>query len=597
MRIEDYGFLSDTQTAALVGKNGSIDWLCMPRFDSAACFAKLLGDEENGFWKIAPSGEVVRVKRAYRDHTLILETEFETADGCVRLIDCLPIRDEYPDVVRIVEGVEGRVKMSMELVIRFEYGSIVPWVQADDGGILAVAGPDALLLRSDVKTYGEGFTTKADFTVRPGEKKAFVLTWFPSYKKRPKAVKSETSVARTERYWHAWARKFKAKHEWADDVRRSLMVLKGLTFAPTGGIVAAATTSLPELIGGARNWDYRFCWLRDATFTLYSLLDAGYIEEAVSWRDWLLRAIAGKTSQLQIMYGAAGERDLTELELPHLKGYEGSRPVRVGNAAVNQFQLDVYGEVVDTMHQARKAGMKSSKWGRQMMRLIIEFVVENWREPDEGIWEVRGGRRHFVHSKMMAWVALDRAVKTCRERGLRRDAERWGKVRDQIHRQVCRYGFDRELGAFTQSYGDKHLDASLLMMPLVGFLPPEDPRVVSTIEVIQRDLMVDDFVLRYRRDASNTSAGLQPAEGAFLPCTFWLADCLHLIGRHDEAVKIFQRLLSLRNDLGLLAEEYDPRAKRMLGNFPQAFSHVALINTASNLTRPRGPAKKRGECG
>ncbi|CAN5450076.1 glycoside hydrolase family 15 protein [soil metagenome] len=597
MRIEDYGFLSDTQTAALVGRNGSIDWLCMPRFDSAACFAKLLGDEENGFWKIAPSGEVVRVKRSYRDHTLILETEFETENGRVRLTDCLPIRDEYPDVVRIVEGLEGRVKMSMELVIRFEYGTIVPWVRADDGGILAVAGPDALLLRSDVKTYGEGFTTKADFTVRPGEKKAFVLTWFPSHIKRPKAVKSDTSVARTERYWSAWAKKFKGTHEWADAVKRSLMVLKGLTFAPTGGIVAAATTSLPELIGGARNWDYRFCWLRDATFTLYSLLEAGYVQEAESWRDWLLRAIAGKTSQLQIMYGAAGERDLTERELPNLKGYENSRPVRIGNAAVNQFQLDVYGELVDTMHQARKAGMKTSKWSRRMLQLIVEFVAENWKEPDEGIWEVRGGRRHFVHSKMMAWVALDRAVKSCRERGLTHDAERWGKVRDRIHRQVCRQGYNREVGAFTQSYGDKRLDASLLMMPLIGFLPPEDPRVVSTIEAIQRDLMVDGFLLRYRRDASNTSAGLQPSEGAFLPCTFWLADCLHLIGRRDEAREIFERLLGLRNDLGLLAEEYDPCAKRMLGNFPQAFSHVALINTASNLSRSRGPAKKRGESG
>jgi GH15 family glucan-1,4-alpha-glucosidase len=595
MRIEDYGFLSDTETAALVGRNGSIDWLCMPRFDSGAFFAKLLGGEQNGFWQIAPKAPVTRTSRRYRGDTLILETEFETAEGCVRLVDCMPLRDEFPDVVRIVEGVRGRVDMEMSLVIRFDYGRIVPWVQRANGGIVATAGPDALILRADVPTRGRDHSTSAEFSVAAGDSKAFVLTWFPSHKPIPAVANSAESLRRTEEFWNDWSRHARVNGEWRDAVIRSLLVLKGLTHAPTGGIVAAATTSLPEQLGGSRNWDYRYCWLRDATFTLYALLDAGYTEEAQAWRAWLLRAIAGSPAQMQILYGPAGERMLFESELGHLRGYEGSKPVRVGNAASAQFQLDVYGEVLDAMHQARRRGLEPNASAWNLERHLVEFVMGHWRDPDNGIWEVRGPRRDFTHSKMMAWVAMDRAVQACEKFGRRGDAAAWRRVRDDIHREVCARGFNPKRNAFVQFFGSDRLDASLLMMPLVGFLPSSDPRMRATIETIARELCVDGFVLRYHPDAQGDVDGVPGGEGAFLPCTFWLADCLNAIGRRDEAREIFERLLGLRNDLGLISEEYDVVAKRLVGNFPQAFTHVALVNTASNLGKTSGPAAERGK--
>jgi len=595
MKIEDYGFLSDTETAALVNRNGSIDWLCMPRFDSPACFARLLGTEENGFWQITPRHEVKDIRRQYRDGSLILETEFETSEGRVRLIDTMPLRDANPDIVRVVEGLSGYVEMTMKMVVRFDYGEIIPWVQHYEDGIVAKAGPDGLILRSDVPTHGENLSTVADFTVGKGDRVAFVLTWFPSHLEPPAAVKSEESIRQTEAFWSEWSGRCKHDHPWAEAVERSLVVLKGLTYAPTGGIVAAATTSLPEAIGGERNWDYRFCWLRDATFTLLSLIGAGYKEEAAAWRDWLLRAAAGSPEQMQILYGVAGERRLLEFELPHLTGYANSRPVRVGNAAADQFQLDVYGEVLDALYQARMAGLPTSEPALGLERHLVEFVSKNWRKPDEGIWEVRGGSRNFTHSKMMAWVALDRAVRSSTIHGADGDLAKWRSVRDEIHREVCAQGFNSGRGAFTQSFECERLDASLLVMPLVGFLPIEDPRVQGTIAAIERELLRDGFVMRYDPQRSAHVDGLPPGEGAFLPCTFWLADCLSLQGRHEEAVEIFERLLSLRNDLGLLAEEYDPHQGIMLGNFPQAFTHVGLVNTAANLSRANCQTQSR--CG
>jgi GH15 family glucan-1,4-alpha-glucosidase len=593
MRIEDYGFLSDTQTAALVSREGSIDWLCMPRFDSGAFFARLLGGDENGFWQIAPKGGAAQIRHRYRGDTLILETEFETADGCVRLIDSMPIRGRYPDVVRIVEGVRGRVEMEMSLVIRFDYGRVVPWVHRADGGIVAIAGPDALVLRSDVPTHGRDYSTAASFRVAAGESVAFVLTWFPAHESPPAVENSADSLRNTEAFWSDWAARADVAGEWRDAVVRSLLVLKGLTDAPTGGIVAAATASLPEQLGGERNWDYRFCWLRDATFTLYSLLDAGYTDEADAWRRWLLRAIGGSPAQMQILYGPAGERMLLEQEIPHLAGYENSRPVRVGNAASGQFQLDVYGEVLDAMHQARRRRLEKDVDAWRLQRHLVEFVMGHWQEPDRGIWEVRGPARHFTHSKVMAWVAMDRAVQACEKFGLPGDASAWREVRDRIHGEVCAHGYHQKRGAFVQSFDRAELDASLLMIPLVGFLPADDPRVVSTISAIERDLVKEGFVMRY--DTGSEIDGLPQGEGAFLPCSFWLADCLNIIGRRDEARELFSRLLSLRNDLGLLSEEYDPRSRRLVGNFPQAFSHVALINTASNLGKSHGPASERGK--
>lgn len=583
MRIEDYAFLSDTETSALVGRDGSVDWLCMPRFDSPACFAKLVGTEENGFWKIAPADEIRETQRGYRNGSLVLDTDFCAATGRVRLTDFMPLRDESPDFIRIVEGLEGEVAMRMELVVRFDHGRSEPWVRKENEGLVLISGPNGLLLQSDVETHGEGHSTATEFVVRAGEKVAFVLTWFPSHLALPKPVKSEEALARTERYWREWSERCQPAHQWSDAVKRSLVVLKGLTYAPTGGIVAAATTSLPEKLGGNRNWDYRFCWLRDAAFTLNALLAAGYTEEAAAWRDWLLRTAAGSPAQVQVLYGVAGERDSVEIELPHLAGYEGSLPVRVGNAAADQFQLDIYGEVMDSMLLARDAGLSPDSWSWQMQKHLVDFVIEKWRSPDEGIWEVRGGCQLFTHSRMMAWVAVDRAVTSCERHGMDGDVARWKAVRDEIHREVCVRGFNRERGAFTQTFDDDRLDASLLMMPLVGFLPASDERVRSTIVAIQRELLIDGFVLRYHPDTSSEVDGLPPGEGAFLPCTFWLADCLDLLGHREEALELFERVLAIRNDLGLLSEEYDTLNRRLVGNFPQAFSHVALVNSASNL--------------
>ena len=593
-KIENYAFISDTQTGALVSRDGCIDWLCFPSFDSGACFAALLGDRMNGRWQMAPHEETSQLTRRYRDNTLILETEFETASGTVRLIDFMPPRGENPDIVRIVEGVRGSVEMEMELIIRFDYGRSIPWVRKKDHALEAIAGPDALVLHTPVQTHGKDLTTVAAFTVKEGERIPFVLTWYASHNHPPQFVDAEHALADTEKYWGSWAKKCEQRGDWHDAVVRSLVTLKGLTYAPTGGIVAAATTSLPEEIGGVRNWDYRYCWLRDATFTLIALMGAGYVDEARSWRQWLLRAIAGSASQMQIMYGVRGERRLAELELEWLSGYEKSKPVRIGNAASNQFQLDVYGEVMDSMYNAHCAGIESTSAEWELQIQLMKVLESKWQEPDEGIWEVRGPRQHFTHSKMMAWVAFDRAVRMVEHCSCAAadHLERWRKIRGEIHDQVCERGFNSKKRAFTQFYGSDELDASLLMMPLVGFLPPEDERVQSTVAAIERELMWDGFVLRYRPKKNNVD-GLPGGEGVFLPCSFWLVDCLHLIGRTAEARKLFERLLGLRNDLGLLAEEYDPREKRQLGNFPQAFTHVALVNSAQVLSKESQAAAHR----
>ncbi len=584
MRIEDYALLGDTQSAALVGRDGSIDWLCLPRFDSGACFASLLGDSRHGRWLLSPAGPVARTRRRYRPGTLILETDFDTEGGTVRLIDFMPLRDRNPDVVRIVEGLRGQVRVHMELVIRFDYGSIVPWVRTVDGVLRAVGGPDSLYLQTPVETRGEGLTTVADFVVSVGERVPFVLTWNPSHLPPVESTNPERALTETEEWWKDWSGRCTYKGPWREQVLRSLITLKALTYAPTGGIVAAPTTSLPEAIGSVRNWDYRSCWLRDATFTLNSLMAAGYQEEACAWRDWLLRAAAGDPAQLQIMYGPAGERRLTELELDWLPGYEGSAPVRIGNAAVHQLQLDVYGEVIGALHEARRVGIESDEFSWPLQQHLLEYLETGWRQPDEGIWEVRGPRRHFTHSKVMAWVAVDRAVKDIERYGLSGDAERWKHLRETIHTEVCQKGYDPARQSFTQYYGGTELDASLLMIPLVGFLPPGDVRVRTTVEAIERELCHDEFVRRYQTSESGHVDGLPPGEGVFLACTFWLADNYWLLGRQAEARKLFERLLTLCNDVGLLSEQYDPTARRLLGNFPQAFSHVSLINTATSLS-------------
>jgi GH15 family glucan-1,4-alpha-glucosidase len=595
LRLEDYALIGDNYTAALVGRDGSIDWWCVPRFDSGACFAALLGEERHGRWLIAPAGDVRRTTRRYRDGTLVLDTEFETADGVVRLVDCMTRHEHHPDVLRVVEGVRGQVRMRMQLVIRFDYGSIVPWVRRlPDGTLTATAGPDALCLRTPIETHGENLTTAAQFTVSEGERIPFALTWHPSNQPVPGPIDPLRAVADTVDWWEAWSARSTYAGRWRPQVQRSLITLKALTYAPTGGIVAAATTSLPEVRGGVRNWDYRYCWVRDATFTLYALMIAGYTDEAAAWRDWLLRAVAGSQSQLNILYGLAGERRVPEMVLDWLPGYEGSRPVRIGNAAASQFQLDVYGELMDSMHTARRVGLEPEEFSWDVQRALLDFLETAWQLPDEGIWEVRGPRRHFVHSKVMAWVAFDRAVKAVERFGLEGPVERWRRLRDLIHAEVCARGFDSALGAFVQSYGSNELDASLLMIPLVGFLPPGDPRVRGTIEAIERDLVVDGFVRRYHPRASEELDALPAGEGAFLLCTFWLADDLALLGRHAEAEALFCRLLAVSNDVGLLSEQYDVGARRLVGNFPQAFSHVALVNTATNLSRIRGPSQDRG---
>jgi GH15 family glucan-1,4-alpha-glucosidase len=594
LRIEDYALIGDCRTAALVGCDGSIDWLCLPRFDSGACFAALLGRPEHGRWLVAPGGEVRGVRRRYRPGTLVLETEFATGSGTVLLTDAMPLGGNAPRVVRRVEGKSGAVPMRFELVIRFDYGSIVPWVQRrEDGGISAIAGPDKLRLRSEIEVRGENLTTVAEFTVEAGQAIHFDLAWHPSIAEAPGGIDVPRAIEETARWWSDWSSRctFQDGGVEREAVVRSLITLKALTYAPTGGIVAAPTTSLPEALGGVRNWDYRYCWLRDATFTLYSLMMAGYLDEARDWREWLLRAIAGTPPSLQIMYGLAGERRLTELELPWLPGYESSKPVRIGNGASRQFQLDVYGEVLDAFHQARRLGLATHEDGWRNATSVLGFLENAWHEPDEGIWEVRGGRRHFTHSKVMAWVAFDRMVKAVEQFPLKGPVERWRAQRDAIHDEVCRSGFHPGLNSFVQSYGSDELDASLLMIPLVGFLPPDDPRVLGTVTAIEKYLMVDGFVARYA--TRSHVDGLPPGEGAFLPCTFWFADNLALQGRMAEARRLFERLLSIRNDVGLLAEEYDAKAGRQLGNFPQAFSHVSLINTAHNLLREAGPAELR----
>ena len=582
--IEDYGLIGDLQTAALVSRHGCIDWLCFPRFDSGACFAALLGDEENGRWSLQPASGITSTERRYRGDTLVLETELACDEGVVRLIDFMPPRGEAPDVVRIVEGVEGTVPMKMRLSIRFDYGSIVPWVRRRDEGVHAVAGPDALFLATPVDLVGRNLHTEADFDVAPGDRVPFVLTWYPSNRPSPERVDAEQALVDTESFWREWVTDCVHVGRFREPLVRSLVTLKALTYAPTGGIVAAATTSLPEALGGVRNWDYRYCWLRDATLTLLALVRAGYEDEARAWRDWLLRAIAGRPGEVQIMYGIAGERRLTELELEWLDGYEGSRPVRIGNAASCQLQLDVYGEVADALYHARQAGIGASPDAWALNKKLLEWLEDGWRQPDEGIWEVRGPRRHFVHSKVMAWVAFDRAVRSVEEYEREGPVDRWRRLRDEIHDDVCREGFSEKLGAFTQSYGLDRLDASLLMMPLVGFLPADDERVVGTVAAIERELVEDGLVARYRADEENTGVdGLPPGEATFLPCSFWLAQVYALQGRLDEAETLFERLLGLRNDLGLLSEEYDVEAGRLVGNFPQAFTHLTLVDAALTL--------------
>jgi GH15 family glucan-1,4-alpha-glucosidase len=590
-RLEDYALVGDCQTAALVGRDGSVDWLCLPRFDSGACFTALLGTAQHGRWLLAPHGEVRATRRQYREGTLVLETEFDTDGGTVAVIDCMPGRAREPHLVRLVEGRRGQVPMRLELILRFDYGSIVPWVQRTEDGIWAIAGPDSVRLRTPVALHGENLTTVADFTVAAGQRVPFTLAWHASHEAAPPVIDPEAAVRLTEEWWREWSGRCTYRGPWRAAVGRSLITLKALSYAPTGGIVAAATTSLPEQLGGVRNWDYRFCWLRDATFTLYALLNAGYREEARAWRAWLLRAVAGQPAATNIMYGLGGERRLTELELPWLPGYEGARPVRIGNAACRQFQLDVYGEVLDAMYQSRRMGLEPEEAGWRLEQALLTFLESASELPDEGIWEVRGPRRHFTHSKVMAWVAMDRAVKAVEHFGLKGPVERWRQLRDAVHEQVCREGFNAEIGAFVQSYGATELDASLLLIPLVGFLPASDPRVRGTVEAIERHLMRDGFVDRYT--ATPSVDGLPPGEGAFLACTFWLADNLLLLGRQDDARRTFERLVGLCNDVGLLAEEYDPVARRQVGNFPQAFSHVGLVNTAMNLSPAPGPADQR----
>ncbi len=597
MRIEDYALLGDTQTIALVGRTGSVDWLCFPRFDSGACFAALLGTPEHGRWLIAPRGELRRVERRYRDQTLVLETTMDCDDGSVRLIDFMPLRGRAPDLVRIVEGVRGRVPMQLELVIRYDYGSIVPWVRRRDGRLHAVAGPDGLVLATPIATQGRGRTTVAEFAVEPGDRVPFTLTWHPSYEPMPPTPDPECELRDTCAWWQSWARRSSVHGPYRDAELRSLLTLKALTYAPSGGIVAAGTTSLPEDLGGVRNWDYRYCWLRDATFTLQALLHAGFSDEARAWREWLVRAVAGEPARLQILYGLTGERRIAHCELDWLPGYEGSRPVRIGNAALSQRQLDVYGELMAALYVARCAGLDANDDAWNIQRACLDWLESHWHEPDAGMWEIRGDRQQYTFSKVMAWAAFDSAIRTVEQFGLDGPRDRWRAMRDRIHAEVLARGFDRERNAFTQRYGARALDASLLLVPIVGFLPGDDPRVIGTIEAIQRELVTGGFVHRYRTGPGPNLDGLPGGEGAFLACSFWLVDALVLAGRRDEAGALFDRLLAVRNDVGLLSEEYDTGRRRLVGNFPQAFSHVALINSARNLSSPRGPAHQRAQRG
>jgi GH15 family glucan-1,4-alpha-glucosidase len=585
-RIEDYALIGDLQTAALVGVDGSIDWLCLPRFDSAACFAALLGNRENGHWRLAPKDAERCAGRGYLTDTLVLETRWETRTGSVRVLDFMPQRDNTPDVVRIVEGVSGTVEMEAVIRLRFDYGSVVPWMRRADGHRVAIAGPDSVWLRSTppVRTWGQQFSTVSAFTVGAGDRVGFVLSWHPSHEQCSPPIDPFEALDQTVADWKAWADRCSTRGRYREPVVRSLITLKALTYGPTGGIVAAPTTSLPEGIGGVRNWDYRFCWLRDSTLTLGALLEAGYQEEATAWRDWLLRAVAGDPADLQIMYGLGGERRLPETVLPWLTGYAGSSPVRTGNAAVEQLQLDVYGEVMDSLFLAREQGIPGERHAWFLQLSLLGFLEAKWREPDEGLWEVRGPRRHFVHSKVMAWVAADRAVRTLEsDPSLRGDAGRWRAMRDEVHREVCEKGYDPVRNTFTQSYGSAELDAATLLIPRVGFLPPDDPRVVGTVDAVRAELGADGGLVRRYSTEGRSVDGLPGGEGAFLACSFWLADALRLTGRTGEARELFERLLTLRNDVGLLAEEYDTAAGRQLGNYPQAFSHIALVTTALAL--------------
>jgi GH15 family glucan-1,4-alpha-glucosidase len=590
-KIEDYALIGDCQTAALVSRDGSMDWLCFPRFDSGACFAALVGTPENGHWKLGPSVPWNSTRRKYRGDTLILETDYETDHGAITVLDFMPPRSAAPDVVRIVRGRRGEVPMCMELLLRFDYGSIVPWVRRVERGIRATAGPDTVHCRSDVDLHGKGLSTVAEFTIRAGESVSFTLTWSPTHDFTPKERRWADSLRETENWWCEWAARCTYEGEWREPLIRSLLTLKALTYLPTGGIIAAPTTSLPERIGGVRNWDYRYCWLRDATFTLYGLMVGGYREEAAAWREWLIRAVAGTPSELQIMYGVAGERRLSELELPWLHGYEDSSPVRIGNAAHQQRQLDVYGEIMDVLQLARRAGLPETDDAWRVQRALLDFLEDGWRQPDAGLWEIRGPCRHFTHSKVMAWVAMDRGVSAIEQFGLDGKAKRWHAVREEIHKEVCREGFREDLNSFVQFYGSDDTDASLLTLPTVGFLDAQDPRIRGTVEFVERTLLHDGFVHRY--PARPDLDGLPAGEGQFLLCTFWYADSLFLQGRKSEAREVLQRLLDLRNDVGLLSEEYDTKEKRLLGNFPQAFSHVGLINTIRNLTASGGPAEDR----
>ena len=590
--LEQYAIIGDCETAALVSRAGSIDWLCWPRFDSGACFAALLGTSDHGRWLVAACEPGADVTRRYRPGTLILETRIETTTGVATVIDFMPPRGRHSEVVRIVRGDRGSVRIRTELVLRFDYGRVVPWVSRLPGGALrAIAGPDMVVLHTPVQLRGENLKTVGEFDVAMGVTVPLALTYGPSHLPSPDVVDPEQSLRSTEAFWTGWVAQSHADGEWTDAVTRSLITLKALTYAPTGGIVAAPTTSLPERLGGVRNWDYRFCWLRDATLTLLALMNAGYYAEARAWRDWLLRAAAGAPAQVQIMYGLAGERRLPEFEVPWLPGYEASQPVRVGNAAHSQVQLDVFGEVMDALHQARRGGLDRHDEAWAFQRALLDHLGRVWNQADEGIWEVRGGRRHFTYSKVMAWVALDRGIRAAERFALDAPLDQWRALRDAVHVDVCTHGFNRALGSFVQSYGSTALDASLLLLPTVGFLPPEDERIRGTIAAIEQQLVVDGFVLRY--DTHTGHDGLPAGEGAFLACSFWLADARVVMGRMEDARALFERLLSLRNDVGLLAEEYDVHARRMVGNFPQAFSHIALVNTAHNLARATKPAEQR----
>ncbi len=586
-KIEDYALIGDCETAALVSREGSIDWLCWPDFSSGACFAALLGSQKHGYWRICPASAGWKSSRKYRDHTLILETTFENAYGTVRLIDFMPIRERNSDVVRVVEGIRGKMSLSMALSLRFDYGRTVPWVTAIHGGIRAVAGPSVTVLRASVPVHGENLHTVAKFTVGKGDRVWFTLTYGESFKPDPRPIDPEQALKDTEEFWKRWASHLKYEGRYIDAVERSLITLKAMTFRPTGGQVAAITTSLPEAIGGARNWDYRYCWLRDTTFTLLAMTTAGYFEEATSWQDWLIRAVAGSPDQVQIMYGLKGERQLAEWEADWLPGYENSRPVRVGNAAASQVQLDIYGELLDTFFHALHGMGRHTSNNFRVLMLLLKHLETTWQLPDEGIWETRGGPQQFTYSKVMAWVAFDRAILIAKKLGSDAPIAKWQKLRDTIHDQICRKAFNKEKNSFVQSYGSRQLDASLLLMPIVGFLPAADPRMRGTIEAIERDLMPGGFVLRY--DTSKVRDGLPPGEGVFLACSFWMVSCLKAIGRIGDARRLFDRLLALRNDVGLLSEEYDVGRKRLVGNFPQAFSHISLVNAAFDLEHEHEP--------